>query len=123
FVFEDNGLIKDYHSTYSDYMDYKKEIENEKNDNKDSNSSESETNTKVKTKNLNKATYKEKKEYELLNSEIPKLEEEKKIIMDKLSKDNQPPEEISTLSERFQEIERELEEKEMRWLELSELEH
>lgn len=123
FVFEDNGLIKDYHSTYSDYMDYKKEIENEKNDNKDSNSSESEINTKVKTKNLNKATYKEKKEYELLNSEIPKLEEEKKIIMDKLSKGNQPPEEISTLSERFQEIERELEEKEMRWLELSELEH
>lgn len=123
FVFEDNGLIKDYHSTYSDYMDYKKEIENEKNDNKDSNSSESETNTKVKTKNLNKATYKEKKEYELLNSEIPKLEEEKKIIIDKLSKGNQPPEEISTLSERFQEIERELEEKEMRWLELSELEH
>ncbi|MFV0501043.1 MAG: ABC-F family ATP-binding cassette domain-containing protein [Bacteroidales bacterium] len=123
FVFEDNGLIKDYHSTYSDYMDYKKEIENEKNDNKDSNSSESEINTKVKTKNLNKATYKEKKEYELLNSEIPKLEEEKKIIMDKLSKDNQLPEEISTLSERFQEIERELEEKEMRWLELSELEH
>lgn len=123
FVFEDNGLIKDYHSTYSDYMDYKKEIENEKNDNKDSNSSESEINTKVKTKNLNKATYKEKKEYELLNSEIPKLEEEKIIIMDKLSKGNQPPEEISTLSERFQEIERELEEKEMRWLELSELEH
>ncbi|MDD3725032.1 MAG: hypothetical protein PHV83_05860, partial [Bacteroidales bacterium] len=40
-----------------------------------------------------------------------------------LSKGNQPPEEISTLSERFQEIERELEEKEMRWLELSELEH
>lgn len=123
FVFEDNGLIKDYHSTYSDYMDYKKEIENEKNDNKDSNSSESEINTKVKTKNLNKATYKEKKEYEILNTEIPKLEEEKKIIMDKLSKGNQPPEEISTLSERFQEIERELEEKEMRWLELSELEH
>lgn len=123
FVFEDNGLIKDYHSTYSDYMDYKKEIENEKNDNRDSNSRENEGNTKVKTKNLNKATYKEKKEYELLNSEIPKLEEEKKIIMDKLSKGNQPPEEISTLSERFQEIERELEEKEMRWLELSELEH
>lgn len=66
-------------------------------------------------------SYKEKREFELLEKEIPELNREKEIITGKMNSGDTPFEELQALSLRFTEIGRLLDEKEMRWLELSEL--
>lgn len=120
FVFEGDGKIKDYHSTYSDYIIQKQEkLSNEKESNKFI--IESSQSQKTKTKDENKASYKETLEFEKLNMDIPKLEKEKKIISDKLSSQGLSVDKVNELSVKFHEINHMLEEKEMRWLELSEL--
>ena len=71
--------------------------------------------------NLNrKLSYKEKREFEQLEKEIPELEEERKNLTNKLSS-NISYEEVTSVSERLLVINSMLEGKEMRWLELSEL--
>ena len=66
-----------------------------------------------------KLSYKEKREFEQLEKEIPELEAERKNLTEKLSS-NISYEEITSVSERLLLINSMLEEKEMRWLELSE---
>ena len=65
--------------------------------------------------------FKEKKEFELLEKEMPLLEEEKHALTNQMSSAKLPFEELQKISNRMIEINRLLEEKEMRWLELSEL--
>jgi len=67
-----------------------------------------------------KMSYKEKREFEQLEKEIPELEAERNNLTEKLSR-NIPYEEITSVSERLLLINSMLGEKEMRWLELSEL--
>ncbi len=120
FVFEGNGKIKDYHSTYSDYLEDKQLREREEaKENKNTNPNPLQQ--KPRTEKQRKLTYKEEKEFEELEKELPKLEKEKQEITQKLSVSNLENEELLLLSNRFQEIIEELEEKEMRWLELSEI--
>ena len=68
-----------------------------------------------------KMSFKEKREFELLEKELPALEAEKIKITEQMSRGDLPFEEISKLSERMITITQELEEKELRWLELSEM--
>lgn len=68
-----------------------------------------------------KPSYKDQREFELLNQEIPTLEKEKEDIAIGMSNTNLPYEELQNLSERMVNITKLLEEKELRWLELSEL--
>jgi ATP-binding cassette subfamily F protein uup len=65
-------------------------------------------------------TYKEKKEFELLAEEIEKLESEKQDVENEMSSGSAAPERIYQLSLRHGEIKNLLDEKELRWLELSE---
>ena len=58
---------------------------------------------------------------ESLGIEIPKLEQEKAAIEEKLSSGNLPFEELTTLSERITALMDEIDTKSMRWLELSEI--
>jgi len=67
-------------------------------------------------------SYKEKREFELLGNEIAALESEKKIITDKLYAGNASFEELQQFSVRISEITALLDEKELRWLHLSEIE-
>ena len=76
---------------------------------------------KSKTEKERKFTYKEQKEFEALEIDLPKLEKEKQEITQALSNSNLSNEELVSFSNRFQEVINEIEEKEMRWLELSEL--
>ena len=69
-----------------------------------------------------KLSFKDKREFEQLEKEIPALEEEKQQIAEKMSQPGPNYEEIQKMSNRMIEITRLLEEKEMRWLELSEVE-
>jgi len=119
FVFEGNGVIKDFAGNYTQYriekkdeilqtIDVRKKIEI----------------VKRQTSNVNqssnrKLSYKEKREFEQLEKEIPELEAERKNLTEKLSS-NISYEEITSVSERLLLINSMLEEKEMRWLELSE---
>ena len=66
-------------------------------------------------------SFKEKREFEQLEKEIPLLVAEKESVTEKLNSGSTPFGELQQLSVRIIEITRLLDEKEMRWLELSEL--
>ncbi|HIW43418.1 MAG TPA: ABC-F family ATP-binding cassette domain-containing protein [Candidatus Prevotella stercoripullorum] len=66
-------------------------------------------------------TYKEKMEYARLEQEIAEIEAERKAVEDKLCSGTLPIEELTELSKRLPKLKEELDEKEMRWLELSEI--
>lgn len=119
FVFEGNGVIKDFPGNYSDYRDWKTLQEKEQSHKvKTENSSKSETDWKQRDKS-NKMTYKEKREFEMLEKEIQKLNEEKKQI-EILFQSGAEADKIMQQTQRYEEIKSMLDEKEMRWLELSE---
>ncbi|MBS1667287.1 MAG: ABC-F family ATP-binding cassette domain-containing protein [Bacteroidetes bacterium] len=67
-----------------------------------------------------KLTYKEQREFDLLEKEIEKLNLEKSAITDKMNSGTEPFEELQRLSNRIGELTQLLDEKELRWLELSE---
>lgn len=68
-----------------------------------------------------KMTFKEKREFEQLEKDIDALTEEKKLIETELSNGNISVDRITELSKRLPVLNEELDEKEMRWLELSEI--
>ena len=67
-------------------------------------------------------TYKEKREYELLTKELEQLENEQKTLEEALCSGQLSVEELTEKSKRLPEIKDEIDEKEMRWLELAEIE-
>ena len=77
---------------------------------------------KVKTEQKRRLSFKEKKELEELEIRMPQLEEEKKQLETLLSGGSCSADEIAQASKRYQEVQKELDEAEMRWLELSEIE-
>ncbi len=66
-------------------------------------------------------SFKEKREYEQLSKEIEALEKEQKLLEEELCSGKLSVEELTEKSKRLPQIKDELDEKEMRWLELSEL--
>ena len=68
-----------------------------------------------------KFSYKEKREFETLEKEIAELTKEKELVDLRLNADDTPFEELQKLSNRIGEVAKLLDEKELRWLELSEL--
>ena len=68
-----------------------------------------------------KLSFKEKREFEQLEKELPELEAEKKQITEQMGSGDLSFEELNKMSGRILEIDRMLEEKELRWLELSEM--
>ncbi|HRH59444.1 MAG TPA: ABC-F family ATP-binding cassette domain-containing protein, partial [Chitinophagaceae bacterium] len=120
FVFEGEGNIRDFPGNYSQYRLWQKDEEKKLQEAKDKTQIES-NNLKPQTQNLKtKLSYKDKREFEQLEKEIPALEKEKKMIEEKMNS-GAAYEEINSLSIRIGEINNLLEEKEMRWLELSEM--
>jgi ATP-binding cassette subfamily F protein uup len=133
FVFEGEGRIRDYHSNYTQYRAEKlkeqkeqKKIKSlEKNAEIDSKSTQFSTlNSQLSTKK--KATYKQQKEYEQLTAEIEALTKEKSEIEAFLSDPGQfsilnSQFSIQEASERIGVLLAELDEKELRWLELDEI--
>lgn len=129
FVFEGNGEIKDFPGNYTQYRLWKKEQEEESRlqlaGNKLQQTGNGLQSTGVKEQDLNiekkKLSYKEKREFELLQKEIGELEKEKKDITDKLNSNALPYEQLQQFSNRIGEISQLLDQKEMRWLQLSEM--
>lgn len=119
FVMEGNGNIKDFPGNYSEYRQWaderrKLEAENreeKKNDNK----------SKPRQDKPRKLTFKERKELEQLTADIDSLTAEKKSL-DELFASGETLDNVAELSRRYNELTAELDEKELRWLELSEIE-
>lgn len=120
FVFEGDGKIRDFNGNYREYREtIKEESRQTRIADKDIKSP-----GVVETKQdapKRKMSYKEEKEFNAIEKEINQLEEEKLKITQQLSEGNKDVDTILQLSKRMEEIINLLEEKEFRWLELSEL--
>lgn len=123
FVFEGNGVVRDFPGNYSQYRDVAKA--EQKAITQEVNPVASAHETEVKTEKTpqpasTKLSYKEKRELEQLNADIPKLEAEKAELETAMSEAGGDFQKIQSMGDRIAAILNELEEKEMRWLELSE---
>jgi ATP-binding cassette subfamily F protein uup len=118
FVFEGNAQIKNYPSNYSDYYQLKKEKEKEQKNLEKEAKSEKEKPEKEKARKL---TFKEKQEFDALEKELHLLENEKNAIETALSSGTLSTQQIVEKSKRISDLIELIDEKEMRWLELSEI--
>ena len=116
FVFHGGGNVQDFPGNYTQY----RLEQGAKNQEQRSNTTETKT-EKVKTEQKRKLSFKEKKELEDLEMRMPQLEEEKAALEALLSGGATLPDEIAKASKRYQEVQEELDNAEMRWLELSEI--
>ncbi|MDE6000010.1 MAG: ABC-F family ATP-binding cassette domain-containing protein [Bacteroidaceae bacterium] len=118
-VFHGNGEIQDFPGSYSQYRDWKefheKQAASEKPQTKQEKMSEGRNQNRAR-----RLTFKERQEYNQLEKDIAALETEKKQIETALCGNTTSIEEITKMSKRLPLLSEELEEKEMRWLELSE---
>lgn len=121
-VFRGEGEIKDFPGNYTQFREWESLKPKELADNKN-NTSDTEKKEKREFvgEQRRKKTYKEKCEFERLEKEIAALEEEQKSIEEALCSGTLPIDELTEKSKRLPIIKDELEEKEMRWLELSEI--
>lgn len=125
FVFEGHGKIKDYYGNYTEYrIERDKELKLQKRIAKiNAPAATEESKSKPsRATNPNKMTFKERKEFETLEVEIELLEKEKAELIEKMNSGAGSSQELTDWSRRYQEVETSLDDKSMRWLELSEKE-
>lgn len=123
FVFEGNGVVRDFPGNYTQYRLWLKDQENPGSTplpilNQQLSVAPEPSVDKASKKKMN---FKEKREFELLEKEMPALEEEKQAITEKMSIGTLGFEVLQQYSDRILEITHILQTKEMRWLELSEM--
>lgn len=118
FVLEGNGKIKDFPGNYSDYRKWRDESMLQ---NKETSTPKDKSTEKPRTERQPKMTFKERNEFELLTIEIEQLTTEKEEL-DILFNSGKEIHDIIEKSARYNDIKQLLDEKEMRWLELSEKE-
>jgi ATP-binding cassette subfamily F protein uup len=118
-VFEGEGVIRDYPGNYTQYRIVQDEeiIKNKQ----AAVAKQQEIKNIEQQKQNKKISFKDKHEFEQLEKEMPKLENEKKEIEYKLTMETLSFDDINKMSLRIGEIAQILEEKELRWLELSEI--
>ncbi len=119
FVFEGNGVIKDFPGSYTDYTLWRKESDARAKAAENARQSVRPPQPKPASARPAKMTFKEKKEFETLEKEIQALNEEKSAL-EALFASGGDGADIAAKASRFSEISLLLDEKEMRWLELSE---
>ena len=126
-VFKGQGVIKDFPGNYTQYREYVRGYEDTEVRKKENTPSPDNPRTSSpRTPNLDKKrklSYKEKREMEQLENDIAALEAEQKQIEEALCGGTTSVEEITAMSKRLPQLKNELDEKSMRWLELSEIEN
>ena len=132
-VFKGEGDIQDFPGNYTQYRDWSRLQEKDEaekvaataknvgNNNTAANDGAGTAKRDANFENKRKMSYKEKREYEQLTQEIEKLTDEQKKLEEALCSGTLSVEELTEKSKRLPEIKDELDEKEMRWLELSEM--
>ena len=118
-VFKGQGDIRDFPGNYSDYRDWREAKEQRE---KEAEKPKEEKTARVRLNDKRKMSFKEKKEFEQLEQEIAGLEQEKADIEAALCSGTLGVEELTEKSKRLPELNDLIDEKTMRWLELSEIE-
>lgn len=125
-VFKGEGEIQDFPGNYTQYREWcrlQPKTEGEGAENKATKpTAKEQPSATQKKEGKRKMTYKEKREYEQLTKELEQLENEQKTLEEALCSGQLSVEELTEKSKRLPEIKDEIDEKEMRWLELAEIE-
>lgn len=125
-VFKGEGEIQDFPGNYTQYREWcrlQPKTEGEGAEKKTTKpTAKEQPSTAQKKEGKRKMTYKEKREYEQLTKELEQLENEQKTLEEALCSGQLSVEELTEKSKRLPEIKDEIDEKEMRWLELAEIE-
>ncbi len=118
-VFQGDGRVKDFPGNYTQYRAWSALPENKP---EASSTKQDGTTSAQRTQQREKKrlTFREKQEFQQLENDIEQLEEEKKTIVEALSGGAVSVQQIEEMSKRLPVLEAELDEKSMRWLELSE---
>lgn len=123
-VFKGEGEIQDFPGNYTQFRDFQKMKSKEEEQQKPSKNSSPTANDPKKDYRNNtkrKMSFKEKREYEQLSDKIAQLEEEKQQLEEELCSGNLSVDELTEKSKRLPILKDELDELELRWLELAEL--
>lgn len=125
-VFKGEGEIQDFPGNYTQYREWcrlQPKTEDEGAEKKATKpTAKEQPSVTQKKEGKRKMTYKEKREYEQLTKELEQLENEQKTLEEALCSGQLSVEELTEKSKRLPEIKDEIDEKEMRWLELAEIE-
>lgn len=125
-VFKGEGEIQDFSGNYTQYREWcrlQPKTEGEGAEKKATKpTAKEQPSATQKKEGKRKMTYKEKREYEQLTKELEQLENEQKTLEEALCSGQLSVEELTEKSKRLPEIKDEIDEKEMRWLELAEIE-
>lgn len=125
-VFKGEGEIQDFPGNYTQYREWcrlQPKTEGEGAEKKATKpTAKEQPSATLKKEGKRKMTYKEKREYEQLTKELEQLENEQKTLEKALCSGQLSVEELTEKSKRLPEIKDEIDEKEMRWLELAEIE-
>ena len=119
-VFKGQGEIKDFPGNYTQYREWQA-LQPKELSSAGQKPAKVSTDTRSERETKRKMSFKEKREFEQLEKDIATLEDEKKQIEDALSSGTLSVDEITQMSKRLPLLNDELDEKSMRWLELSEL--
>ena len=123
-VFHGDGEIKDFPGNYSQYREWDDcRIDKERREKELTAKGDTfpHPNQKVRLNQKRRLSYKEQKELESLSVEIDRLEQEKKVLEDELCSGTLSVDKITAISKRLPVLSQELDEKSMRWLELTEI--
>jgi len=121
-VFKGDAELKDFPGNYTDYREWNELLEEQEKEDKKKTKSKT-TNAKVQVapkEKVIKRSFKEKQEFESLEKEIPQLESEKVSIENQLASGELSTDDILKVSQRHAEVNNLIDEKTMRWLEMSE---
>ncbi len=125
FVFEGDGKIRDFNGNYQDYLNELEEAKQMNYAAKQALNIKNQLPAKIKEetvkKDKKKLTFNEQREFEQLGQEIESLNFKKVELVNKLSEGNGNHEELTNWSKEIENINQQLDEKELRWLELSEV--
>jgi len=121
-VFKGEGEIKDFPGNYTQYRQWSQLQPNDPKESKEvKDEKETKTTSDINNQQKRKLTYKEKREFEQLEKEIADLEAEQQALEEALCSGTLSVEELTEKSKRLPLLKDELDEKSMRWLELSEI--
>ena len=123
-VFKGEGEIQDFPGNYTQFRDFQKmksKEEEQQKSTKSSNTTANEAKKDYRNNTKRKMSFKEKREYEQLSDKIAQLEEEKQQLEEELCSGNLSVDELTEKSKRLPILKEELDELELRWLELAEL--
>ena len=123
-VFKGEGEIQDFPGNYTQFRDFQKmksKEEEQQKPTKNSSPTANEPKKDYRNNTKRKMSFKEKREYEQLSDKIAQLEEEKQKLEEELCSGNLSVDELTEKSKRLPILKEELDELELRWLELAEL--